>query len=85
MGDELVALAVSFGEEAATVQKYVSDRGFRDFVIGLDREGRSTGLYQVVLRPTAFVVDRAGVIRQALAGPVNADQWGRELAPLLRK
>jgi cytochrome c biogenesis protein CcmG/thiol:disulfide interchange protein DsbE len=50
----------------------------------VDRDGRVGRAMAVDGVPQTFVVDRGGVVRLALRGPLTATRWSQEVQPLLR-
>lgn len=50
----------------------------------IDRDGSVGRAMAVDGVPQTFVVDRGGVVRLALRGPLTATRWSQEVQPLLR-
>jgi len=67
----LVVLGVNQGEDAATVQAFLAQRGL-DFPVALDPQSEASMRYLVNSLPTTFFIDRHGVIQDSIVGQMNA-------------
>jgi cytochrome c biogenesis protein CcmG/thiol:disulfide interchange protein DsbE len=76
---QVAVIGVNQAEMAATVAKSAAELGLT-FPIPLDQSGDVSRLYRVRSLPTTFFIDRDGVIRQILNGPLTE----AVLAQLLR-
>lgn len=69
--DNLIVLGVDQGEDAATIQKFLTKHGIT-FPIALDEEQAvGADLYNVNGLPTTFFVDAEGVVRRVWMGEMN--------------
>ena len=82
MGGQVVVLGVDTGEPPATVEPFVGQHGLR-FPILLDGDGAIAAAYGVVGLPTSLIVDRSGVVRERVTGPMTRDTLARRVERLL--
>lgn len=66
-------LAISRGEEVATVREFVNSRGYT-FTIGVDSDNTAYSLYATQYVPRCFVIDPLGRI-VALSAEYNAEEF----------
>lgn len=78
MGDQIAILGVDVGEPATTVGPFVREHGLR-FPILLDESGAIAARYGVVGLPTSLILDRAGVVRERVTGPMTRDSLARRV------
>jgi len=78
----LVIVGVQVQETVEDGRRYVQRYGL-PYPIGADVSGEIFHLYKVFALPTQFVVDRDGIIRQVVNGPVSQGAADALLAPLL--
>ncbi len=79
----LTVIGVNQGEDAATARRYLVSIGV-DFPIALDQSGVSNRLYRVVGLPTTYLIDRQGIIRDAIfGGPMARALIESKIVPLL--
>ena len=78
----VVAVATAF-ENVEDVRKVAQKAGLEPGMVWLDEDNDAAGLYKVGSFPTAFIVDRFGVLRYRMSG---ARAWDRQdaLADLRR-
>jgi thiol-disulfide isomerase/thioredoxin len=62
-------LAVNQREDAATIGAYMQAGGY-SFPALLDSDGAVSGLYQALVLPSSYFIDRAGVVRAVYKGPL---------------
>jgi thiol-disulfide isomerase/thioredoxin len=62
-------LAVNQREDAPTVAAYMQAGGY-SFPALLDADGAVSGLYQALVLPSSYFIDRAGVVRAVYKGPL---------------
>ena len=91
---ELVALAkdgrirvvgIDYKDQPQNAKRFLDDLGNPYAAIGVDTRGRIAidwGVYGV---PETFVVDRAGIIRFKVIGPLSADAVKGSLVPAIEK
>ncbi len=80
-GLELVAISVQ-ESTVEDVRRYVETYGL-DFTVGFDATSAVFQTYRAFGLPTQVFIDREGVIRHVVLGPVTRDQAAALLAPLL--
>jgi peroxiredoxin len=82
MGDRIVVLGIDTGEPSGTVEPFVRQHGLR-FPILLDEGGSISAAYGVTGLPTSLIVDRSGVVRERVTGPMTRDALARRVERLL--
>lgn len=80
-GDRLVILGIDNGEPAATVAAFANDRGL-NYPVVLDSTFAVTDLYRVDGLPTTFFIDRDGIIREMMMGPLTLATLQDKLAAI---
>ena len=80
-GLELVAISVQ-ESTVEDVRRYAETYGL-DFTVGFDATSAVFHTYRAFGLPTQFFIDRDGVIRHVVLGPVTRDQAANLLEPLL--
>jgi peroxiredoxin len=84
-GDGLALVAVSVQETSVEdVRAYVQRYGL-DYTVGFDATSAVFHAYHGFGLPTQVFIDRAGVVRQIVLGPVSRDQAAAILQPLLNE
>jgi peroxiredoxin len=78
----LILLAISIQEVPSTVSDYVSRYGLT-YTIGMDVSGAILHTYHVFGIPTHYFVDRNGIIRDRVFGPLDRAGIERRLAEIL--
>jgi cytochrome c biogenesis protein CcmG, thiol:disulfide interchange protein DsbE len=78
----LTVVAINLDEEHVEVQRFAAALDLT-LVIGLDRGGRVSALYNVVALPTSFFVDRQGVVRDLNIGALTAGGLQSKVARVL--
>ena len=79
----VIVIGVNQREDAASVRRYLDSIGV-DFQIALDPMGESNRQYRVLGLPSTYLIDRQGVIRDAIfGGPMARALIESKLAPLL--
>lgn len=63
--------------------RWLAELGDPYAAIGDDAEGRVALDYGVSGAPETFVIDRKGIIRDKIIGPITPQIWEQELAPLI--
>jgi len=80
--DGLVLVAIDIQEEPAGVRDYVNRYGLT-YTIGMDVTGAVMRTYRVFGIPTHYFIDRDGVIRDRVFGPLDQPGIERRLAEIL--
>jgi peroxiredoxin len=71
LADEGVTLvAISVNEQASAVERFLAARP-ASFAVLLDPHGQAAAGYGVLGFPTHVLIDRTGVVRQIVRGPLN--------------
>ncbi len=78
----LVVLAVNQQEDAPVVRPFATQLNLA-FPILLDPDGAVNNRYDVRALPTSFFIDRKGIIRDVVIGPVSKEQINSKIQPLL--
>ncbi len=65
--------------------RWLAELGDPYAAIGDDATGRVAIDYGVSGAPETFVIDRKGIIRHKIIGPITPEVWESELRPLLRE
>jgi cytochrome c biogenesis protein CcmG, thiol:disulfide interchange protein DsbE len=78
----LAVVAINLDEEREAVRRYAAPLDLT-LVIGLDRGGRVSALYNVVALPTSFFVDRQGIVRDLNLGALTAVGLQSKVARIL--
>jgi DsbE subfamily thiol:disulfide oxidoreductase len=79
----VIVIGVNQREDAGSIRRYLDSIGV-DFPIALDPTGESNRQYRVLGLPTTYLIDRQGLIRDAVfGGPMARALIESKLAPLL--
>ena len=82
MDGQIVVLGIDTGESSGAVHPFVRQHGLR-FPILLDGDGAIATAYGVPGLPTSLIVDRSGVVRERVTGPMTRDTLARRVERLL--
>jgi thiol-disulfide isomerase/thioredoxin len=82
MGGRVVVLGIDSREAPDTIAPFVREQGLH-FPILLDEDGAISAAYGVVGLPTSLILDRAGVVRERVTGPMTRDTLAQRVARLL--
>ena len=80
--DGLVLIGIDVQEESGTVRDYVTRYGLT-YTIGMDVTGAVFHTYRVFGLPTQYFVDRNGVIRDRVLGPLDRAGMEQKLAEII--
>ena len=80
--DGLVLIAIDVQEESGVVRDYVTRYGL-SYTIGLDVTGAVFHTYRVFGLPTQYFVDRNGLIRDRVLGPLDRAGMERKLGEII--
>ncbi len=80
--DGLVLVAIDVQEEPGVVRDYVTRYGLT-YTIGLDVTGAVTRTYGVFGIPTHYFIDRDGVVRDRVFGPLDRSGMEQHLAKII--
>jgi cytochrome c biogenesis protein CcmG, thiol:disulfide interchange protein DsbE len=78
----LVVVGVDVGDDARTVSQFLNQLGIT-YPIWRDVGERAVIQYQLTATPTSFFIDRQGVIRYKVLGPLDTPTLNRNLTALL--
>lgn len=78
----LVIVGVNTSDDAQTISDFTNQIGVT-YPILRDLGERVTIQYKVIATPTTFVLDRHGVIRAKISGPLDKDAIAKYVTPLL--
>lgn len=79
----LVLVGISIQEEPGTVRDYIARYGLT-YLIGMDVTGAVMHTYHVFGIPTHYFIDRAGIIRDRVFGPLDEAGIEQRLAEILK-
>ncbi len=82
VGDRVAILGVNMQEPPEVIAPFVRQYGLT-FPILLDESGAISAPYRVTGLPTSVIVDRSGVIRERVVGPMTRDVLARRVERLL--
>ena len=68
--DGLVVVGVDLQEDAATVRSFATEFGMK-YPVLLDPHGQTIGPYRITGPPTSVLIDREGVVRGIVLGPMQ--------------
>jgi cytochrome c biogenesis protein CcmG, thiol:disulfide interchange protein DsbE len=78
-------VGLNYKDERDAARQWLRQLGDPYRAIAADRDGRvgiDWGVYGV---PETFVIDRAGIIRHKVIGPLTPDAWASEVLPLVKR
>ncbi|MGM0873356.1 MAG: TlpA disulfide reductase family protein [Bacillota bacterium] len=70
---ELIGVNVTSSEKSEQAVRQFVEILDLPFLIGLDVQGEVSKMYQIIGIPTTFIIDREGIVRKKILGPVTAD------------
>lgn len=76
---------INYKDERADALAYLQQLGNPYAMSGHDLNGRVGIDWGVVATPETFVVDKQGVIRHKVTGPITPDIWQKTLKPMIEK
>lgn len=77
--------AFDYKDNTAAAKKWLSQYGNPYRAIGFDHNGNVSIDWGVYGTPETFVIDRQGVIRYKVIGPLTRAVWQQSIAPLLKQ
>ncbi len=78
-------LGLNYKDDRADALRWLNDYGDPYSVIGFDHKGKvgiDWGVYGV---PETFVVDKKGIIRWKVVGPMTPETWAEKVLPMIEK
>ena len=82
LGQRIAVLGVDLGEPTTAIEPFVRQYGLT-FPILLDESGAIAAMYGVTGLPTSIILDRAGIVRERVVGPLTRDGLARRVERLL--
>lgn len=79
--DGLVILGVNMEEDRGTAEQFARDYGF-EFPVLLDTDGNVLRQYHITGPPSSFFIDRDGVVRSVVLGPLQPGSLDERLAEI---
>ena len=77
-------IGIAYKDNAEDARRYLADLGNPYATIGLDESGRTGIEFGLTGVPETYVIDRDGIVRYRLAGPIAPDNLEDQLAPAIR-
>ncbi len=81
-GQGFVVLGVDTVDDPATLDTFTHDLGIT-YPVVRDVDLRAATLYRIVATPSTFFIDRNGVIRERIVGPMQTSMLSSYVPPLL--
>jgi cytochrome c biogenesis protein CcmG/thiol:disulfide interchange protein DsbE len=81
----VVIMGIAYKDKPADSLGFLKQRGTPYVRLGVDQPGRAAidwGLYGV---PETYFIDKSGIVRWRMAGPVTEEILDRQVTPLLRR
>lgn len=76
---------IDYKDQASAAREWLQQHGNPYQRVAMDPTGQAAMDWGVYGTPETFVIDKHGIIRYKQVGPINADVWYKELAPLIKK
>lgn len=80
----IAVIGIAYKDQSADAQRYLADLGNPYAAIGADESGRAGIEFGLTGVPETYVIDRDGIVRYRLAGPIAADNFEDQLAPAIQ-
>jgi peroxiredoxin len=80
-GKDFVILGVNSVDDAQTAQQFVQQYGLT-YSLALDNNQQVATLYNLTATPTSYFIDRQGIIRSMVVGPVDASTLQQDVAEI---
>ena len=84
-GVKTVMVGYNYRDKPAAARQWLAALGDPYDVKLVDADGRTAIDFGVYGAPETFVIDKKGIIRHKVVGPVTDEVWNKELKPLLAK
>lgn len=78
-------IGLDYKDDSLAAKKWLKENGNPYHLVAIDASGTAAIDWGVYGSPETFVIDKKGVIRYKLIGPITSDTWENELQPLLQK
>ncbi len=80
-GKDFVILSVNVVDDAQTAQQFVQTNGLT-YTLALDNNQQVQRLYNLTATPTSYFIDRQGIIRATVVGPVDESTLQQDVAEI---
>jgi len=82
-GEGFLVMGANIADDTQTTQHFVEAIGI-SYPVFRDLNQRAYTTYQVSKTPSSFIIERHGVIRQVVVGPLDAPALKQDVTPLLK-
>lgn len=79
----IAVIGIAYKDKPADARAYLADLGNPYAAIGADESGRAGIDFGLTGVPETYVIDRDGIVRYRLAGPIATDNLEDQLAPAI--
>ena len=79
----IAMIGIAYKDKPADARAYLADLGNPYEAIGADESGRGGIEFGLTGVPETYILDRDGIVRYRLAGPITADNLADQLAPAI--
>lgn len=80
----IAVIGIAYKDKPEDAQRYLVDLGNPYAAIGIDESGRAGIEFGLTGVPETYVIDRDGIVRYRLAGPIAPDNLEDQLAPAIQ-
>lgn len=80
----ITVIGIAYKDKPEDAQRYLDELGNPYAMIGLDESGRGGIEFGLTGVPETYVIDRDGIVRYRLAGPIAPDNLKDQLAPAIQ-
>jgi cytochrome c biogenesis protein CcmG, thiol:disulfide interchange protein DsbE len=80
----ITVIGIAYKDKAEDAQRYLDELGNPYAMTGLDESGRAGIEFGLTGVPETYVIDRDGIVRYRLAGPIAPDNLEDQLAPAIQ-
>lgn len=80
----IAVIGVAYKDKPEDARRYLDDLGNPYAAIGADESGRAGIEFGLTGVPETYIVDRDGIVRYRLAGPIAPDNLEDQLAPAIQ-
>lgn len=80
----IAVIGIAYKDKPEDARRYLADLGNPYAAIGTDESGRAGIEFGLTGVPETYVIDRDGIVRYRLAGPIAPDNLEDQLAPAIQ-
>ncbi len=80
----ITVIGIAYKDKLEDTRRYLDELGNPYATTGLDESGRAGIEFGLTGVPETYVIDRDGIVRYRLAGPIAPDNLEDQLAPAIR-